>query len=282
MKGSQAGAARFPGVLLPRGPLRACCYRRGSADAARSRATDPAATRAHPAAILGLRRCTARATQGTWITAFGASTAIASTVSRRGWRRPHHTPMTIPTTVEASLYWGVSVALKKGADRARWRSRRRAAGVGVRAAAGALGPGSRNRPSLLQPLDVLLHVLSRLGRGRRFRAQAPGHQPVASSARPRGQGPPPAPGGPVPGPDSGLGNNGGDRAHPSEHPRGPGLVQNGQGRPQHLGPAVITSHPGHCRPGGACVPSSRAAATLRLPPGGGQGGAGAQLRPHPR
>ena len=105
-RGSQAGAARFPGVLLSRGPLRACCYRRGSAAAARSRATDPAATRAHPAAILGLRRCTARATQGTWITAFGASTAIASTVSRRGQRRPHHTPRTIPTTVEASLYWG--------------------------------------------------------------------------------------------------------------------------------------------------------------------------------
>ena len=59
------GAARFPGVLLSRGPLRACCYRSGSAAAARSRATDPAATRAHPAAILGLRRCTARATQGT-------------------------------------------------------------------------------------------------------------------------------------------------------------------------------------------------------------------------
>ena len=87
MKGSQAGAARFPGVLLSRGPLRACCYRSGSAAAARSRATDPAVTRAHPAAILGLRRCTAQATQGTWITAFGASTAIASTVSRRGQRR---------------------------------------------------------------------------------------------------------------------------------------------------------------------------------------------------
>jgi winged helix-turn-helix protein len=29
-----------PGVLLPRWPLRACCYRSGSADAARSRATD--------------------------------------------------------------------------------------------------------------------------------------------------------------------------------------------------------------------------------------------------
>jgi hypothetical protein len=38
-RGSQAGAARFPGVLLSRWPLRACCYRSGSADAARSRAT---------------------------------------------------------------------------------------------------------------------------------------------------------------------------------------------------------------------------------------------------
>ena len=55
----------FPGVLLSRWPLRACCYRRGSADAARSRATDPAATRADPAAILGLRRCTARAARRT-------------------------------------------------------------------------------------------------------------------------------------------------------------------------------------------------------------------------
>ena len=55
----------LPGVLLSRGPLRACCYRSGSAAAARSRAADPATTRAHPAAVLGLRRCTARATQGT-------------------------------------------------------------------------------------------------------------------------------------------------------------------------------------------------------------------------
>ena len=196
----------FPGVLLPRWPLRACCHRRGSADAARSRATDPAATRAHPAAILGLRCCTARATQGTWITAFGASTAIASTVSRRGQRTPHHTPMTIPTTVEASLYRGVSAALKKAVYRDRWRSRRRAAGVGVLAAAGALRPGLRTRPPFAAagcsvPCSVAPRPRSAL------RAQAPGHQPVASSARPRGQGPPPAPGGPVPGPDGGLGHN---------------------------------------------------------------------------
>ena len=55
--------------------------------------------------------------------------------------------MTIPATVEASLYWGVSVYLKTGATRDRWRSRRRAAGVGVRAAAGAVVPGLGNAPS---------------------------------------------------------------------------------------------------------------------------------------
>ena len=42
-----------------------CCYRRGSAAAARSRATDPAAARAEPAAILGLRRCTDQAARTT-------------------------------------------------------------------------------------------------------------------------------------------------------------------------------------------------------------------------
>ena len=40
-------------------------YRRGSADAARSRATAAAAARAEPAAVLGLRRCTARAARRT-------------------------------------------------------------------------------------------------------------------------------------------------------------------------------------------------------------------------
>ena len=119
----------FPGVLLPRWPLRACCYRRGSADAARSRATDPATARADPAAVLGLRRCTARATRRTPNTAAGASLAIASTVSRRGWRRPDRTPMTIPTTEKATSY------------RDRWR----AVSVCVPAAAGALVPGLRSR-----------------------------------------------------------------------------------------------------------------------------------------
>ena len=124
---------RFPGLLLSRWPLRACCYRRGSADAARSRATDPAATRAEPAAILGLRRCTARAARRTLNTAFGASVAIASTVSRRGWRRRHGTPMTIHATGETSSH------------RRKNRDIRRAAGVSVPAVAGACVPGLRIR-----------------------------------------------------------------------------------------------------------------------------------------
>jgi hypothetical protein len=113
--------------------LWACRYRRGSADAARSRATDPAATRAEPTAILGLRRCTALAARRTLNTTSGASAAIASTVSRRGWRRRHGTPMTIPATG------------KTGSARRKYRASRRAPGVSVPAAAGAFVPSLRNR-----------------------------------------------------------------------------------------------------------------------------------------
>ena len=111
----------------------ACRYRRGSAAAARSRATDPAASRAEPTAILGLRRCTARAARRTLNTTFGASTAIQSTVSRRGWRRRHGTPMTIPATG------------KTRSDRRKYRDSRRAVGVSVPAVAGACVPSLRNR-----------------------------------------------------------------------------------------------------------------------------------------
>ena len=124
---------RFPGVLLSRWPLRACCYRSGSADAARSRATDPAATRAEPAAILGLRRCTAQAARRTLKATSGACLAIAGTVSRRGWRRRHGTPMTIHATGETRP------------NQRKNRDIRRAAGVSVPAPAGALVPGLRNR-----------------------------------------------------------------------------------------------------------------------------------------
>src|ERR1700761_6733897 len=118
-------AARFPGVLLPRWPLRACCYRSGSADAARSRATDPAATRAEPTAILGLRRCTARAARRTLRATSGASLVIPSAVSRRGWRRRHGTPRTIHATGETGSYQRKN------------RDTRRAAGVSVGAVAEA-------------------------------------------------------------------------------------------------------------------------------------------------
>ena len=137
----------------------------------------------------------------------------------------------------------------------------------------AVGVCVRRQPDTFHP-----------GPGQRFGAQAPRHQPEPSSARPRCQGPPPAPGGPVPGPDSSLGNSRGDRGHPFQRLRGPGPVQ--QDHQEHsvkLGPAVCHHEPSpHCRPGGACAPSSRAAATPTLPPGGGQGGADTQVRPHPR
>jgi hypothetical protein len=106
--------------------------------------------------------------------------------------------------------------------------------------------GSRHLyPTLAQQVLLLLDVLLRLGSGRRFGTQAPHHQPGPSSACPRGQGPPPAPGSPVPGPDGGLGNTGEDSGHPFQRPRGPGPVQNGhQGHPpKQPVPAVITSHP---------------------------------------
>jgi hypothetical protein len=47
---------------------------------------------------IGLRRCTARAARRTLYTAFGASMAIALTVSRRGWRRRHGTLRTTHAT----------------------------------------------------------------------------------------------------------------------------------------------------------------------------------------
>jgi hypothetical protein len=90
-------------------------------------------------------------------------------------------------------------------------------------------------------------------------------------------------GGPVPGPDGGLGNNGGDRGHPFERPRGPGPVQMGyqEQPPQQPVPAVITSHPG------IAAQAARVCQAPGLPPPGrcrparGQG-ADAQVRPHRR
>ena len=118
-----------------------------------------------------------------------------------------------------------------------------------------LRPGGSRRlrgeacAELAQQVPVLLGVLYHLGPGRRFGAKAPRHQPGADRAGRRGQGPLPAAGGPVPGPDGGLGHNGGDCGYPFERPRGPGPVkgQKDQLQPQ-PGPAVITSHPGIVAP----------------------------------
>jgi hypothetical protein len=77
-------------------------------------------------------RCVAQAARRTLYTASGASAAIASTVSRRGWRRRHGTPMTIPATEETS------------SDRRKYRDSRRAAGVAVPPGAGPCVPGLRN------------------------------------------------------------------------------------------------------------------------------------------
>jgi hypothetical protein len=159
----------FPGVLLSRWPLRACCYRRGSADAARSRATDPAASRAEPAAILGLRRCTARAARRTSNTVGSASAAIASTVSRRGWRRRHGTPMTIHASGETR------------SDQRRYRDSRRAAGVSVAAVAGASASSLRNR-SLRCPSSISARAKMFFSTSARVGASVP--RPHATSPKP--------------------------------------------------------------------------------------------------
>ena len=126
---------RVPSTVFPVFSYRggACCYRRGSADAARSRATDPAATRAEPAAILGLRRCTARAARRTLNAMGSASAAIASTVSRRGWRRRHGTLRTTSATGETRP------------NQRKNRDIRRAAGVSVAAVAGASAASLRKK-----------------------------------------------------------------------------------------------------------------------------------------
>ena len=77
--------------------------------------------------------------------------------------------------------------------------------------------------------------------------------------------------GPVPRPDSSLGNNRGDRGHPSERPRGPGPVQmEHQGHPPQPGPCCHHEPSRHCRPGGAGAPSSRLPLPRRCRPAGGR------------
>jgi hypothetical protein len=66
------------------------------------------------------------------------------------------------------------------------------------------------------PCAKLAQQVVQLGPGRRFGAKTPRHQPEASSACPRCQGPPPAAGSPVPGPTAAWVTTGArGRTHPS-------------------------------------------------------------------
>jgi hypothetical protein len=175
---SSTVAARFPGVLLPRWPVRACCYRSGSADAARSRATDPATTRAEPTAILGLRRCTARGTRRTQNTTVQASSAIAPTVSRRGWPKPYRTRRTVPTTGAPTLYrvfsdrWRAVNVCAAVAGTSMPRLRIRSFCCSMYCCASARAGASVPRPHATSPKPAA-HVHAARARCRRPAAQCP-------------------------------------------------------------------------------------------------------------
>ncbi len=183
---------RVPSTVFPVFSYRggACCYRRGSADAARSRATDPAATRAEPAAILGLRRCTARAARRTLNAMGSASAAIASTVSRRGWRRRHGTLRTTSATGETRP------------NQRKNRDIRRAAGVSVAAVAGAPAASLRKKslrcPSIPARAAMFSSISAPVGasvprpHATSPKPAAPAHSARARCRRPAAQCPAPA------------------------------------------------------------------------------------------
>jgi hypothetical protein len=211
-------AVAAAGLLLPQ----------GSADAARSRATDPAAARAEPAAILGLRRCTARAARRTLYTTFGASAAIASTVSRRGWRRRHGTPMTIHATGETSS------SPRKNRDT------RPAAGVSVPAVAGACVPGLRIRSICCRKFSCTSAAVGASvprPHATSPKPAAPAHSARARCRRPAAQCPAPAAAWVTTGATA--------CTHPSVREGLPPVQKAHKGPPVgRRGLAVITSHPG--------------------------------------
>ena len=180
------------------------------------------------------------------------SLAIACTVSRCGWRRPDRTPKVI---CEHEARADTVLAIADGGC------------VCVPAVAGA--SGGRRVPSLRSRslcCRVFFTISARVGASvpRPHAASA-----AAGRAGPRGQGPLPAAGGPVPGPDGSLGDDGGGSGYPFERPRGPGPVK-GQKNQLQLQPGlgVITSHPGIVAPAAGVRQGSRAAATRTVPPGG--------------
>ena len=163
------------------------------------------------------------------------SLAIACAVSCRGWRRPDRTPKTICAQICAQTR----------ADRAfcdRWLGC-----VCAPAVAGASGgrrvPSLRSRSLCCRPIFT---ISARVGASvPRPHATSPEPAALAHAARARCR----RPGGPVPGPDGGLGHHRGGSGHPFEGPGGPGPVQ-GQKNQLQLRPglAVIASHPGIVAP----------------------------------
>ena len=156
-----------------------------------------------------------------------ASPAIASTVSRRGWRRPHRTPR--PSVYEGKDVQGV---------------RRSLAGRGCFRPGGSrrLGmPSLRNRSLCCR--RMFFATSARVGasvprpHATSPKPAAPAHAARARCRRPAAQ---------CPAPTAAWVTTGATAGHPFEHPRGPGPVQKGhKGQPQlQPGPAVITSHPG--------------------------------------
>jgi hypothetical protein len=113
-------------------------------------------------------------------TTFGASAAIASTVSRRGWRRRHGTPMTIPATG------------KTRSDRRKYRDSRRAVGVSVPAVAGAAAPSLRIRSLCCRSHSAQVGASVPRPHATSPKPAAPAHSARARRRRPEAQCPAPA------------------------------------------------------------------------------------------
>ena len=221
-----AGRCRgFPGVLLSRGPLRPavtgavsrCCpqpgYRSGCDQGPPGGDPRPAPLHGpgHPGDIEhdGID-----------------SLVIASTAAAAGGAGPTTRRGPSPRQWKQACTRGVSVALKRGRT-----ALGGALGGGPRVSASGRQPGpwcqAAQHPLPLQPLDVLLHVLSRLGRGR---ASVPGPRPPARSQQRSSTRPGPAAGARRPSarPRQRPGSQRGRPGAPTEHPRGPGPVQKGK------------------------------------------------------
>ena len=189
------------------------------------------------------------------------SLAIACTVSCRGWHRPDRTPKTICAQIRA--------------DRAfcdRWLRC-----VCVPAVAGASG-GGVCRACAAGPCAAGCSLPSRPGSA--LRCQGP--TPPARSRPRRSTRPGPAAGGRRPSarprrrPGSGRGRlripiRASPRAWSRQGPKGPAAAA--------TGPCCYHEPSWHYRPGGGSAPSSRAAATRTVPPGGRPGDRNLSLAP---